>query len=155
MWTNGSNAVMKFWEWIKSILNIYKYLAKITKTITKRKKQKIRRNSCKRYYIQGKRGSHSLVATKRQPSPNILLYLICITASNETRHWKMFESDSFIIGVNNHSYNTISNQRYHFISNFCPLTHQHIKGISGQIFIIGQVTVIWKIEDDEGRVHTL
>ena len=67
----------------------------------------------------------------------------------------MFDSDSFIIGVDNLASRRIYNQRYNFITNFYPLPHRHTQGIGGQISIKGKVTIRWKIEDDEDRVHTL
>ena len=92
---------------------------------------------------------------KRLLSPNLLHFLTCFTASNETVNISRFDSDSFIIAVEKNASKTIYNQRYHFVGKFLPLTHQHIKDISGKITIKGQGTFIWKIEDDEGRVHTL
>ena len=104
----SSNVIMTFWEWIKSILNIKKVLKQITKTRQKQKiEKKIRQKSCKRYYIQGKRGIKSRVATKRSQIPNILPYLICITSFNETGNHESFESDYLIVGVNNHAYKVI------------------------------------------------
>ena len=93
--------------------------------------------------------------TKRSLSKNLPPYLICIIESNKTGNKVSFDSEFFIIGVNNHATKTISNQRSHFISNFFPLLHQHIKGISGHISIKVQCTIRWNIEYDEGRVHTL
>ena len=66
----------------------------------------------------------------------------------------MFDLKSFITGVENNASKTISNHRYHLNGNFIPLPHQHTKGISGQIAIKVQGTVIWNIENDEGTVHT-
>ena len=155
-WKNSKNSVMTFWEWTKSVLNIDKALAQIMKTRPKLKtKHKIRCNFFKRYYIRGKRGRHSQVATKRSHSPNLLPYFIGLTADNDTGHQASFYLESFIIGVNNHSSNTISNNRAHFIRNFHSLPHQYIKGISGQIAIKGQGTIRWNIEDEKDGVHTL
>ena len=39
MWKNSTNAVMMFWEWIKSILNIDKPLAQIIDTGPKQNKK--------------------------------------------------------------------------------------------------------------------
>ena len=95
------------------------------------------------------------MATKRSSSTNILPYLIYFTEANEKVNQKVFDSDPFIVSVGNHASKTISNQSSHLISDFFPLPRQHIKGISVQISIKGRGTVRWKIEDDEGRVHTL
>ena len=52
LWTKISNAVMIFWEWIKSILNIEKVLAKVSMTRKKYINQPRSKNRyCKRYYI--------------------------------------------------------------------------------------------------------
>ena len=95
------------------------------------------------------------MAMKSSRSPNLLQYLICITEANETVYQARFDMESFIIVVDNHASNNISNQRSHFVSSFFPLPHQHIKEISGQISIKGQVTFRCKNEDNEGRIHTL
>ena len=94
------------------------------------------------------------MATKRSSSTNILPYLIYFTEANEKVNQKGFDSDPFIVSVGNHASKTISNQSSHLISDFFPLPRQHIKGISGQIYIKGQGTSRCKIEDNEGRVHT-
>ena len=47
------------------------------------------------------------------------------------------------------------NQWSHFIRDFFPLPHQHIKGLSGQIAIKVQGTIRCNIEDDDGILHTL
>ena len=118
-------------------------------------KKNIRQNYCKMCYIKSNRGRQSRVETKRSRSPNILPYLICLAEANDKVNQARFDPDYFIVGVDNHASKTISNQRYHFIRNFRPLSHQHIKGISGQIYIKCRGTVRWKIEYDEVRVHTL
>ena len=88
-------------------------------------------------------------------SPNLLIYLIYLKEANEKEYLAIFYSKSFIIRVNNHGSKTICNQRYHFISNFRQLTHQHIKGIGGQIATKVQGAARWNIQDDEGRLNTL
>jgi hypothetical protein len=65
-----------------------------------------------------------------------------------------FDSDSFLIGVDNHSTTTISNDKSHFIGPIRP-TNVGIKGFGGTcVRAKGIGTVKWKIEDDEGKVHT-
>ena len=147
---------MKFWEWIKYILNTEKALARITNTHKKQRKN-IRSDKTPAKgttYEEIEEGNH-----KWQPTgytfPISYLYLICITYSNEKGNQVRFYSYSFIIGVDNHASKTISNQRSHFIRNFHPMPQKQIKGISATIPIKGQGTVIWKIEDDKGRAHTM
>ena len=147
---------MTFGEWIRYIVKVDKALTQISKTCLKRKKNRISEVTfAKRYCVQGHRGRHSRVVTKTSNCPNLLLYLICITSANNNGNKARFDSDSFIIGVDNNAFKTIYNHISCFIRNFWSLPHKHIKGISGQISIKGQVTVRYNIEDDEGKVNTL
>ena len=69
-----------------------------------------------------------------------------------------FDSDSFRISVDDCSSRTMSNNKRHFesISALDPGDPGYVNGPSGEaIPIKGKGTVKWRIEDDEGQVHTI
>ena len=64
-----------------------------------------------------------------------------------------FDSDLFLIRIDNHTMMTISNDKSHFIGLICP-TNIGVKGFGGNMIkATGKGTLKWKIEDDEGKVH--
>lgn len=65
-----------------------------------------------------------------------------------------FDTDSFKIGINNHSSYTMTNNEKDFINKPQPVSTR-IKGISGYLSSIKKGTVKWKIEDNSGHVHIL
>ena len=68
-------------------------------------------------------------------------------------HSGHFNSNYFLIGVDNHATTSISNDKSHFISLISPVT-LGIKDCGGSLVRAkGQDTVKWNIKDDEGRVH--
>ena len=64
-----------------------------------------------------------------------------------------FDSDLFLIGINNHATTSISNDKSHFIGPIQPVT-LGIQGFGGTaVHDKGQGTIKWHIEDDDGKVH--
>ena len=66
-----------------------------------------------------------------------------------------FDSDSFLIGVDNHASYSISNDSRHFISEIQPVHNKGLKGISGKLKVEGVGTIKWMIEDDDGKRHAI
>ena len=67
-----------------------------------------------------------------------------------------FDTDSFKIGVDNHASRCMSNNLAHFVD-FRP-THGNgamVGGIQGGLSIRGEGTLVFNVEDDDGRVHTI
>ena len=66
-----------------------------------------------------------------------------------------FDSNSFLIGIDNHATKMISNDKSHFIGPIRP-TNIGVKGFgNNMVKASGKGTVKWKIEDDEGKVHVI
>ena len=64
-----------------------------------------------------------------------------------------FDSNLFLIGVDNHTTMTISNDKSHFIGPIRP-TNVGVKGSgNNMVKATGKGALKWKIEDDEGKVH--
>jgi hypothetical protein len=70
----------------------------------------------------------------------------------------IFDSDSFLIQINSGASQSISNDKSHFES-IKPLDTNDPAGILGPTGekspIKGKGTIRWKIEDDNGMVHTI
>ena len=62
-----------------------------------------------------------------------------------------FDSDSFVIGLDQHCSRAISNDRSHFLT-FKDI-NVSVDGISGPGKAIGKGTIQWYIEDDDGAIH--
>ena len=66
----------------------------------------------------------------------------------------IFDSDSFQIGIDNHSSYSISNNLEHFIAPLRPL-HTQLLGTNSISAIKGRGTICWKIDDDNGCTHLI
>lgn len=76
---------------------------------------------------------------------------ICYSTSN---HFK-FDTDSFLIGIDNHSSMSISNKKSDFIGKISPCEAE-IKSFGGnKLKASGTGTVEWKILDDVNNLHVL
>ena len=66
-----------------------------------------------------------------------------------------FDTDSFRIGIDNHASRCMSNNRAHF-ERFRPSrSNATVGGIVGGLAIKGEGTFVFKVEDDDGRIHTI
>eukprot|EP00957_Ditylum_brightwellii_P127827 9748736-Ditylum_brightwellii.AAC.1 len=69
-------------------------------------------------------------------------------------HRVKFDSDSFIIGIDNHALYCMPNKREHFEGPLKPMKEEKLRGISRLIDIAAMGTLVWQWEDDVGWVHT-
>ena len=65
------------------------------------------------------------------------------------------DSDSFTIGIDNHTSTTISNISSHFVGKITLVKGKMVKGFGGVIQFKGEGGIVWKLEDDNGIVHTI
>jgi hypothetical protein len=66
-------------------------------------------------------------------------------------HQLHFDSDSFIIGVDNHASRSISNNIDHFITALRSPETAFIQGVGGELLTVkGEGTLVWHIKDDKG-----
>ena len=65
-----------------------------------------------------------------------------------------FDSESFLIGVNNHASKCMINTHKRFVS-FDPMKNRMFKEVGSIIRALGRGTLCWKVEDNEGRIHVL
>jgi hypothetical protein len=71
-------------------------------------------------------------------------------------HQIYFDSDSFIIGIDKNASRSISNNIDHFTTALRSPRNAFIQGVGGELLTVkGEGTLVWHIEDDEGRVHRL
>ena len=65
------------------------------------------------------------------------------------------DSNSFTIGIDDNESTTISNRSINFIGPITPVKGNMVKGFGGVVQVMGEGTILWKIEDDDGVVHTI
>ena len=78
-----------------------------------------------------------------------------VTASDDRLIPTKFDSDSFIIGIDNHASRTMTNNIDHFIGPLTPEPHARVNGIASGLKVEGSGTVSWKLEDDNGQAHVM
>jgi len=69
----------------------------------------------------------------------------------------LFDTDSFVIGIDNHASRCISNDIRHFVTPITPTrgVKHRVKALGKHMLNVkGEGTVLWKWEDDDGRVHS-
>ena len=141
-------ALMTFWAWLKSML----------KTDNAQGISDTKHHG--RYYVRGMKGRRSRIATKGLQTirgPILSAFQTNTEAAPDLREDPIstrFDSDSFIIGVDNQASCCMTNKKSHFITPIERLPHQRVKGIGGLVQAKGRGTIRWKVEDDDGRVHT-
>ena len=78
---------------------------------------------------------------------------------NEDQHSQpvatRFDSNSFVIGINNHASKYMSNRKYHLVGPIQPLPNQRVQGVGGLLQFKGRGTVRWRIEENGGRIHNI
>ena len=65
-----------------------------------------------------------------------------------------FDTDTFPIRIDNCVTATISHRIEDFVGPLKPI-HRKVKGIGGSIGNVQCGTIRWRIDDDNGRIHTL
>ena len=80
-----------------------------------------------------------------------------ITTSTSTSYTQsfVFDSDSQVIGVDNHASRCMSNKRSDFITDIKPAKKYKVKGAGGNLKVQGVGTIKWRIADDNGSPHDI
>ena len=65
-----------------------------------------------------------------------------------------FDSDSFLVGVENHATKCMSNNSKHFVS-LDPMKNRTVKGVGGMIRVLSRGTMCWRVEEDDSHIHNL
>ena len=58
-----------------------------------------------------------------------------------------------MIGIDTHASYCMSNNKNHFIGPITPAGISNVIGVNRTLPILGTGTVVWKLNDDEGRTH--
>ena len=141
------------WLIYRSITYTEQHLqSKFTKTKKKRK-----RRGCRRYYIRATGNNHSRIANKSaylNPNPSRYKSNVALPVLPYSKKLADFDTDSFLIGVDNHATRCISNDINHFIGPIIP-NKRKCTGFGGsQTETMGEGTIKWKWLDDNGILHT-
>ena len=113
-----------------------------------------------RYYIRGIKGCIYKITIKGIQTSTGPSYLAEPAESDDDANLRdkpqtgRFDSDFFLVGVDNHASKCMSKNRKHFVS-FDPMKNQTVKGVGGVIRVLGRGTLRWRVEDCDGRIHVL
>ena len=66
-----------------------------------------------------------------------------------------FDSDSYMIGIDNHVSRCISNDINHFITALTPTPRSYLRGIPVDLKVQGEGALVWHIDDYQGRSHRI
>jgi len=66
-----------------------------------------------------------------------------------------FDSDSYLIGIGNHTSTCISNNINQSIMVLTPTPRLYLRGITGNLKFKGEGTLVWRIYDDQGQSHKI
>ena len=130
--------------------------------ITKKKNTKYKNNKrrCRRYISAKKKGKTARIGNKTSKKYVFLnsdsaTHVCSSTSATCTNKTVKFDTDSYTIGVDNHTSKCIINMITHFISALTPTPNTVLRGAGGNLKVKGKGTVKWKIEDDDGKSHTI
>ena len=126
-------------------------------------KSKIKRNntkSCRKYITARKRGKLTKIGNKARTQPTFLAaYNVVNVASSSIKKYNQrsytFDSDSQVIGVDNHASRCMSNNLSDFITELKPANNTKVKGAGGNLQVKGIGTLKWRIQDDQGNTHEI
>ena len=112
----------------------------------------IRNNTCPSFFIS--HPSPVLPIPDKTNELNSSPSKLPTSSKSPTKLGYHFDSDSFKIGVDNHSSFTISNNVHHFAGKLRPYKAK-LLGIGGISAIHGRGTIRWTFDDDDGYHHTI
>jgi hypothetical protein len=132
----------------------------------RRKRQQHRNNKHHgpRYYIRHIKRNSSRVRWRRSHNRLCIFHTFASLPKTTNKDKKLykdahqvhFDSDSFIIGIDNHASRSISNNIDHFTTALRSPKNAFIQGVGGELLTVkGEGTLVWHIEDDEGRAHRI
>ena len=155
--------VMTIWEWIKSRIKSDKYSN--YRAYSSNGKHRRKRKGCPRYITPRKKGHPTRVGNKRPDYDHLTISYAAPASSDDSEDPSTLrtspipfkaDSDSFVIGIDSHCTSCISNNSAHFIGPITPVRGRRIKGFGGEhVAVVGEGTVEWKIEDDDGKTHRI
>ena len=67
----------------------------------------------------------------------------------------VFDTDSHAIGMDNHTSRIMINDINHFILVLVAEPDMSLKGAGGNLKVMGSGTLRWRIENDDGKIHTI
>ena len=82
-------------------------------------------------------------------------YLCSAVLINSTCLNFQYDSDSFVVGINNHHSNSMSKNIKHFITPLTPIPNTFVKGAGGYITVMGSDTLRWRIDDDDRKAYII
>ena len=143
LFQRGMRAIMKISEWIKSKIKSYTALRLTSKRHRPHHQHSHKLTHCCNRYVSPKRIVHTLHIGKKFLKSIRCIKVICTTfpdlSYTKTSYIRKIpqkfpvNSDSFVIGINNHASTTISNESSHFVGAITPVKVRMVKTIVGLV----------------------
>jgi hypothetical protein len=153
--------VMTLWTWVKSMIQVDMSFGHGRK----RRQHKNNKHHGPRYYVRHIKRNSSRVCWRRSYNRFCIFHVFASIPKTTIKtdkqlhkdaHQIHFDSDSFIIGIDNHASRSISNNIDHFTTALRSPKNAFIQGVGGELLKVkGEGTLVWHIEDDEGRAHRI
>jgi hypothetical protein len=152
--------VMTLWTWVKSMIQVDMSFGHRRK----RQQHRNKKHHGPRYYIRHIKRNSSRVRWRRSHNRLCIIYTFASLPKTTNKdkylhkdaHQIHFDSDSFIIGIDNHASRSISNNIDHFTTALRSPKNAFIQGVGGELLTVkGEGTLVWHVEDDEGRAHRI
>ena len=148
---------------IASKLSEFNFRTRKKKSV-KTQVQKHKRWRCRRYISAKREGKQQRIGNKCKIKHNfhivkVTTYEVSSTSTstgNEKYKPKYkLDSDSYMIGIDHHASRCISNDIYHFITALTPTPRSYLRGVTSNLKVKGEGTLVWSIDDDQGRSHKI
>ena len=166
-WYSLSKKTTKLRITIESKLSEFNFRTRKKKKKVKAQVQNYRRRRCRRYISIKRKGKQQRIGNKSKVRYKFIrvqstTYEVSSTATstgsdkyNPKKPKYKFDSDSYMIGIDNHSSRCISNGINHFITALTPTSRSYLRGITGNLQAKGEYKLVWSIDDDHGVSHKI
>jgi hypothetical protein len=167
---NPWSLVSRMWSFLEATDRfispaLAKGLASLEMSLETKQRRRVKtphqRGSSHAYYRRGTKRNPAAIGKKRERhqkikihrnGPTMVAYASKISRTSRDMH--PFDSDSFSIAVDNCTTTSITNSLTDYLEP-PQTTRTMVKGVGGKIMATKKGRVRWRIEDDEGKVHSI
>jgi hypothetical protein len=148
--------VLLLYEWLQAD-NMTRYKYRIQRST---KQEGLRnKNYCSKIYARMKSPQRHNVRNKSWMHRYVVIQVMCATDNScqgiSDRPCEfVLDTDSFIIGLENHATCCMENDAHNFVTKLTPTPNIMVRGVGNQLMAAkGKGTVLWKIEEYNVLVH--
>ena len=143
-------------QYIISVSPEFNFKLKMKKKIN----NNINKYGCRKYVSAKCKGRTARIGYKSSKKMTVYeiyqtTYLCSAVSTNSADLNFQYDSDSFVIGIDNHASKIMFNNIKHFITLSTPTPNTFVKGAGGYINVMDSSTLRCRIEDDDKKVYTI